>query len=131
MAQLKFEQVNYIPSPEANIIVPLRNTIIKTNTVMKNANQILSEKGYDYEEQNDIINFKTVYADNGLDMTVRTEFGLEEQPLHLWEAYYVGDADEKVLEATAAKFNYQDVNQLLHAMTCRLNELCEEVEQRS
>lgn len=103
---------------------------------MKNANQILSEKGYDNEEQNDIINFKTKYSDNGLDMQVREEFGLGDEPLHLWAEYAVGDANEDVLERVAIEKGYTqgegeaDVHGLLHAMTCRLNSLCEDVEEK-
>lgn len=41
----------------------------------------------------------------GLDMKVRSEFGIDE-PIHLWEAYYIGYADELVLKAQALKLGY-------------------------
>lgn len=94
---------------------------------MKNANQILSSKGYDHDEQNDIINYKTTYSEEGLDMKVREEFKVGDQALHLFEAYYVGDADENELNEIAIQNGHNGAEELLNAMTIRLNELCEEI----
>lgn len=108
---------------------------------MKNAQQVLEAKGFDNDQILDIIYFKTKYSEEGFDMQVRKEFGLENEPLHLWEGYYRGDADEKVLKVQAIKLgytwgeedgdNYADVESMLSAMDDRLVGLCEEIEKYS
>ena len=97
---------------------------------MKTTQQILEKKGYDNNEINDLINYGTTVSPDGLDMQVREEFGLGGEPLHLWEAYYIGDANESVLEAKAKEFN-TDVKGLLHLMDIRLNALCEDIPEKA
>lgn len=114
---------------------------------MKTAQQVLEAKGFDNDQINDIINFKTKYSEEGFDMEVRKEFGLENEPLHLWEAYFQGDADYQVLSARAKERGYildnsnenvitnidgdGDVGALLVSMDHRLIELCENIEKYS
>lgn len=95
-----------------------------------NAQQILESKGYDNSEINDLINYGTSVSPDGLDMKVREEFGLDSEPLHLWESYYRGDANETVLEQKAAEYN-TDIDGLLRLMDIRLNELCHAVPEKT
>jgi hypothetical protein len=96
---------------------------------MKNAEQILKAKGYDDEEIMSLISYGSLNR-SGFDIQVREEFGLGDQPLHLWDGYYRGDASEEVLEAKTKELGYQDVDQMLSAMDRRLSELAEEVEEK-
>lgn len=93
---------------------------------MKTAQEVLSAKGYDHSEIDDLISYGI-----GLDMDVRTEFGLDNEPVHLWEAYYKGDANEEVLAEKAKEFGCDSIDSLLHLMDIRLIELCEEVEEKA
>jgi hypothetical protein len=104
--------------------------IIHLNTrKMKSADQILDAKGYDYDEQNDIINFKSQFSEEGLDMQVRKEYSVEE-PIHLWADYAVGDANEDVLLQVAKQNGFEDVESLLDSMTKRLNSLCDDIPEK-
>lgn len=108
---------------------------------MKTAQQILESKGYDLNEINDIINFQTKFSEEGLDMQVRAEFGLSDQPLHLWEAYYIGDADELILKNKAIELGYiagsededneGNISEMLTAMDNRLIELSCEIDEKA
>lgn len=85
---------------------------------MKTATQILKEKGYELDEINDIV--------NDLDIKVREEYKVSEQPVHLWEAYYSGDASEDNLNEIAIEQGFENHEELIRKMTSRLNELAEE-----
>jgi hypothetical protein len=89
---------------------------------MKTAQQILESKGYDNSQIEDVL-----YHNQALDMKVRAEFGVEYQPLHLWEAYYLGDADEEEIERIALKRGHDSAKGMLLSMDIRLNELAEEM----
>lgn len=88
---------------------------------MKTASQVLEEKGYDNEQQNDIV----CVGSESLDWKVRDEFGIDE-PIHLYECYYIGDANEDVINEMAKEKGYEDYKGLLFAMDRRLVELAEE-----
>lgn len=88
---------------------------------MNTASQILAKKGYDNAEQNDII----CVNENCLDWQVRNEFGMNE-PIHLYEAYYLGEADEDEMNEIAKKSGFDDYNELLFAMDRRLIEVAED-----
>jgi hypothetical protein len=91
---------------------------------MKNASQILEAKGYEGHEVDSIINWAN--GDNeSLDIQTRIEFGIQDEPVHLWEAYYVGDSDEKTLNEIAKSKGYYDHDELLDAATRHLNSLAE------
>lgn len=60
-----------------------------------------------------------------LDIQVRQEFNLEDEPLHLWERYYEGDANPAALQRAAEEKGLQDVDALLDVMTERLIERAE------
>jgi hypothetical protein len=84
---------------------------------MKTASQILADKGYENDQINDIV--------NNLDIQVRQEFKAESLPVHLWDAYYKGDASELALNEVTKENGYANWNQLLVRMTSRLSELAE------
>jgi hypothetical protein len=90
---------------------------------MKNLVQILEAKGYDNSEISDIIQAN----DDNLDMKVREEFGVQDEALHLWEAYYKGDANEDNLLKAAVDNGFDDIEDLLSAMDNRLLELCKDL----
>lgn len=91
---------------------------------METASQILEKKGYDNSEQDEIV--CSGYKNNdSLDVMVRKEFGVDE-PIHILEAYYLGDADENVLTEIAEKKGFDDYKDLLNAMDHRLLELAYE-----
>lgn len=83
------------------------------------ASQILERKGYDNAQINDMI-----YS-VGLDLRVREKFGITGEPIHLWEAYELGDADEEELNEKAENLGYGDYHELLKSMDNELIELCE------
>lgn len=101
---------------------------------MKTAQQVLAAKGFDNDQIADIL-----YHNQALDMKVREEFGVQDEPLHLWEYYYTGDADREVLAKIAKEKGFfieskietidgdGDVDGMLIAMDNRLIELCEEI----
>lgn len=87
-----------------------------------NASQILERKGYSSDQINDIL---SADFNISLDMKVRGEFGLEGQPLHLLDGYYIGDADENVVTEIAALGGYSDYRELFAAMDRRLLQLAD------
>ena len=91
---------------------------------MKTASQILLQKGYDHSEVENIICYPNGQRES-LDMQTRIEFGIQDEPVHLWEAYYVGDSDEEKLNEIAKSKGYEDHNELLDAATKYLNSLAE------
>lgn len=82
--------------------------------------RILTAKGYDNEQIQQI-----VYENPGFDAQVRCEFGID-QPIHLWEAYYIGDADAEEMNEIAINKGFDNYIELLAAMDGRLNQLAEE-----
>lgn len=97
---------------------------IKTESKMETATQILEAKGYEGDEVDSILTWGTSEVES-LDLQTRIEFGIYEHPVHLWEAYYVGDADEKELFKIAKEKGFEDVEDLLEATTHHLNSLAE------
>lgn len=89
---------------------------------MNTAQSILTSKGYDNFECMDIIQAN---QDN-LDMKVREKYGLGTEPLHLWEAYYIGDADEDVVLEAAKKHGFDDEDELFAQMDRDLLDLANE-----
>lgn len=85
------------------------------------AQQILESKGYDNSECADILQAD----DANLDMQVREKYGLGNEPLHLWESYYRGDASKKALKKAAKKHGLESIDDLLSAMDSDLIELAE------
>jgi len=90
---------------------------------MKTVEQILTSKGYDNSEIDSLINW------DGLDTKVREEFNVSE-PIHLWEAYYIGDGDENILNDIAKSRGLEDYSELLKEMDYRLLELAEQIEDK-
>lgn len=85
------------------------------------AQSILEKKGYNNFELIDII--------SEFDMQIREKYGLEDEPLHLWESYYIGDADEEtVLETVTNKGfnNFDEIDDLFDIMDRDLLELANE-----
>ncbi len=76
------------------------------------AQQILESKGYDNEDCIEII----AADDNSLDIQVRKYYKVEGEPLHLWEAYYIGDANEEEIEKIAKKHNCDTIEGLFSEM---------------
>lgn len=87
---------------------------------MKTASQILEKKGYGLDEINDII----CANHNSLDEVTRDKFGVME-PIHLWEAYYLGDANEDSLLEVAKDHGFDDIKSLLKEMDMHLISLAE------
>jgi hypothetical protein len=83
---------------------------------MKTASQILESKNVPFERIEDIV--------NNLDIAIREKYKVAE-PLHLWEGYKVGDANEQTL---LAETGYSDVEVLLNDMTADLATLAENFE---
>lgn len=86
------------------------------------AQQILEQKGYD---NSDCIDILQADPEISLDMKVREKYGLGDEALHLWEGYYLGDADEEKVKAVAEKHGFQDIDDLFKQMDADLNELAE------
>jgi hypothetical protein len=93
---------------------------IKKKTTM-DYQQILACKGYALNEIEAI-----VAHPGGLDEKCRAEHGVSGLPLHLWEGYYRGDADEASLQAAAAASGHESPEVLLAQMGKALLALCEE-----
>ena len=89
---------------------------------MKTASQILEAKGYDNAEQNDIISANN----NSLDVQTRDYFDMLNHPVHLWEAYYLGEADEDELNKLAEEKGFEDYKELLAAMDSYMNDLADQ-----
>lgn len=91
---------------------------------MKTAEQILEEKGYDHNKANEI-----VYEE--LDIQVRKLYNVQNHPLHLWEEYCLGDANEKEVlkdaeSNTTPIKKYDDLQDLFTDMTNDLNRFADE-----
>lgn len=92
---------------------------------METVSQILEAKGYEGDEIDSIINWANRNKES-LDMQTRIEFGVSDHPIHLWEAYYSGDADEEELQKIAEEKGFEDYHELLKAMDRHLLTLAEE-----
>lgn len=82
--------------------------------------RILTAKGYDNEQIQSI-----VYEHPNFDEKVRSEFSINE-PIHLWEAYYIGDANEDILSEIALSKGFDNYTELLKEMDYMLLELAEQ-----
>lgn len=91
---------------------------------METASQILEAKGYELDEVDSILNWGNGDKES-LDLQTRIEFGIQNEPVHLWQAYCVGDSDEDTLDEIAKSKGYDDHNELLDAATRHLNSLAE------
>lgn len=86
-----------------------------------NAQQILEQKGIESNEAASI-----VYEQ--LDIQVRELYNVENHPVHLWESYVIGDANETDLlndaesNTTPAK-KYDNLDELFQDMTNELERL--------
>lgn len=86
------------------------------------AQSILESKGYSNFECADILQAD---PDISLDMKVREKYGLDGEPLHLWESYYRGDASKKALKKAAKRHGFDSIDDLISAMDSDLIELAE------
>lgn len=87
-----------------------------------NAQQILEGKGYEGDTLIGLLSSD----ENSLDLQVREFFGVEE-PVHLWEDYSIGDANEDVMIELAENKNFANIDCLLGAMDEKLIELAENI----
>lgn len=62
---------------------------------------------------------------NSADIECRDEFECTE-PIHLWEAYCIGDGDEDILNDLAKEHGCSDYEELLGEMDTRFQEIIEE-----
>ena len=88
---------------------------------MKTATEILVEKGHERSDANDIVYSK-------LDIEVRELYNVLDHPVHLWEKYVIGDANENDLlrdaeSNTTPVKKYNDVDELFEDMTNELERL--------
>ena len=86
-----------------------------------NAQQILEQKGIESNEAASIVYEK-------LDIQVRELYNVENHPVHLWEYYVIGDANETDLlndaeSNTTPVKKYDDVDELFEDMTKELERL--------
>lgn len=86
-----------------------------------NAQQILEQKGIESNEAASIVYEK-------LDIQVRELYNVENHPVHLWESYEIGDANETdLLNDAESNTNpvkkYDDVDELFEDMTKELERL--------
>lgn len=85
---------------------------------MKTAETTLEEKGYDKHEI-----AKSILPE--LDAKVRELYNVQNHPLHLWEEYAIGDANEEEVLADANRIavdKYRDLDNLFYRMNKCLNE---------
>lgn len=82
---------------------------------MKTAQSILEAKGYE--------SFECIEIINDFDMKVREKYNLEDEPLHLWESYYIGDADEDTILEVAKNNECDEIGDLLDLMDRKLFDL--------
>lgn len=87
---------------------------------MQTASDILAAKGYDPAQQNDIVCANS----DCLDLQTREHFNVNE-PIHLYECYYAGDANEDALNETARAAGHENYHALLSAMDRYLVQLAE------
>lgn len=93
---------------------------------METAQRILERKGYQFDEIDQIVSSN----DDSLDWKTREKFGCAYQPVHLWESYYIGDADEDELTSIAKEQGYSEYQELLIAMDRYLLNLAEEYDDK-
>ena len=86
--------------------------------------QILESKGYDSSEIMDILIIGG--SEDSFDVKTRKEFGLENESIHLFEDYMIGDSDEETLNEIAKANGFDDCGDLLNAADRHLINLCEE-----
>lgn len=91
---------------------------------MKTASQILEEKGYEGDEIDSILNWASRDQES-LDLQTRKHFGIESEPVHIWDRYYLGDADEENLQKIAKGKGYESYQDLLNAADIHLLSLAE------
>lgn len=91
------------------------------------AQSILERKGYNNTE---CIGILQSNSDN-LDMKIRQKYGLENQALHLWESYYIGDADIEKVEAIAIEKGFENSDSLLLRMDRELIDLANDYPDKS
>lgn len=76
--------------------------------------------------ENEQLDFDTIQdIEIASDRQTRDEYECEE-PIHIYESYYIGDADEDVLNELAEKHDYVDYQELLNGMYSRFEDICEE-----
>ena len=78
--------------------------------------KILNKKGY---TSVDII--QEIITE--VDQKTREFFDVENYPVHLWEKYYIGDADENELTQLAVSRNLESYQELLEEMDIYLEDL--------
>jgi len=86
-----------------------------------NAQQILEKKGIESNEAASIVCEQ-------LDLQVRELYNVQNHPIHLWENYCIGDANESELlkdaeSNTTPVKKYDDVDELFNDMTNELERL--------
>jgi len=96
---------------------------------MKTAESILMEKGFNHQEANEII-------DQELDLKVRELYNVQNHPIHLWDKYSIGDANEEdiLIDAesnTLPISKYNDIDDLFNDMTEELENLSSEYQYES
>ena len=89
---------------------------------MKTASKILEEKGYWINEINEIVSSD----EDSLDIQTREKFGLDSEPVQLWEKYQIGDADEEELNRIAKEQGFEDYEELLLAADYYLRNLADD-----
>ncbi len=61
------------------------------------------------------LNIDLIDIENQADINTREKFGVNE-PVHKWDGYYIGDADEEALNEIAKKHNLEDYDELFFEM---------------
>lgn len=90
---------------------------------MNTIGKILESKGYDLADISEIVE-SGYRSHTSLDQQVRDEFAMYE-PIHLWDTYQIGDADETEMDDLAQEKGYNDFREMLKAMDRKLIELAE------
>ena len=75
-----------------------------------------------------ILNAWTLFAPLIIISICRLEkkYDLDEEPIHLWADYDLGDADEEKVLTKAKKHGFEDISTLLDRMDFELLELAED-----
>ena len=85
-----------------------------------NATQILENKGIEANKINE-------YILSEIDCMVRETFNVAAHPVHLWDSYAIGDADEAQMLIDANCDGYwENIDDLLEDMTVELERLASE-----
>lgn len=92
---------------------------------MSTISKILESKGFAPADIDEVVHYGPENS-GGLDQQVRSEFNITE-PIHLWEEYDLGEADEDELNEKAQAQGYEDYHELLNKMDRRLLQLVEEL----